>query len=416
MNVNLKELLKEQGIDLAEMTHRSTTVTERPNQAVVLQAVGLTDAVYKKTQKDPTDDLIDLGRGLTEEEFTAKAGKQGYLVFCEDSLDVWYCPTQLCLDQNFIYREDLKIVEADANAYKTYYEVTSRWSESMIPRRTCYILDCPAAEQYEVYYDSSYPSLKYGKATPNGMFVHKYPNRFHRDMAILELDAMYSESSKAVARMLTQKAMGVDDAIIVSDGAWMKNSCSCSCYFLSKDSLVKLTEGFLPSEGEQAVLTAEIKGAYNALGLCYLASKKHITYYYDNTSILNVFRNKKTEYIREVKEYKDFLKKMDSEGFDVQFVELHPKTGEDRAETNKGLMFFHNYCDKECREMADIFSKKYADIAKTDDSKGVDYKSVLPKQKPNGGSYNGGNRGYNGGGNRPQNNSRNGNNRYGRKY
>lgn len=27
--------------------------------------------------------------------------------------------------------------------------------------------------------------LKYGKATPNGSFIHSYANRFERDMAIL---------------------------------------------------------------------------------------------------------------------------------------------------------------------------------------------------------------------------------------
>lgn len=400
-NINIETTEEEAG-----MKHRSKGVMERPKEEVELKAVSLEDMGYKKTQKDPTPDLISVPNGMTDSEYQAFIcekeiqPEQGYAVWCQDTYDLWYAKDKLCLDQNFIFREDLRIepLSGENGLQAIYKETAGSYSADMLIRKTCYILDSPAAETYEVYYETAYPSIKYGKATPNGMFIHKYLNRFHRDMAIMELDKMYTDESKKTASALTKKPMRADEAIIVSDGAWMKNVCSSAHYYLDMDKLIKMTQGFLPSEGEQAVLISEIQGATNALQMCRINGKKNIKYYYDNTSILNVFRNRKTEYIREVKEYKELLQEMDKEGYSVSFIELHPKTGEDRAEANKGLMFFHNYCDKECREMADIFAKKYADIAKSADDKGVGYKSVQPKPK------------------RPQNNSRNGNNRYQRRY
>lgn len=76
------------------------------------------------------------------------------------------------------------------------------------------------------------------------------------------------------------------EAIIISDGAWLKEQCSSSVWYLDNVSAINLTEGIVPSDTEQAVLIAELRGAINALQLCYVKKKKKITYYYDNTSIL----------------------------------------------------------------------------------------------------------------------------------
>ena len=140
-----------------------------------------------------------------------------------------------------------------------------------------------------------------------------------------------------------------------------------------------------------------------------LRRKKKITYYYDNTSILNIFKNRKTEYIAEVVEYKELLEKMASESYSVKFVELHPKTGEGRDNDNHALMFFHNDCDGMCRKMADIFKKDYKSFAASDDKDGKTYQQVKEEFKPKGrpGQSNG---------RKPGGNYSNGNNRYGKHY
>lgn len=374
---------------------------DRPKEEFVLKSITTEEFERKKYQKDPTDDLVPIFTIDSEWKYSFPM----YYVWCEGTLQAWGCPSKLCLDANFIYRDDLVIYEcmSQEEYEKAWASTIKDVNVGIITRKTCYLLDNPAAETYEVYSDSAFPSLKYGKATPNGMFVHKYDNRFHRDMAIMELDNLYSQSPRKTASSMTKKEMPANAAIIVSDGCWMKNSCSSSYYYMDATCLIKMTQGFLPTEGEQAVLISEIVAATNALMMCYMKKKKNITYYYDNTSILNVLRNRKTEYIQEIVEYKELLTKMDQEGYNVTFSELHPKTGEDNANQNAALMFFHNYCDKECREMSDIFKKDYKDIAKTADSSGgKSYKQAkqeFSKQRKG-----------------PVNNQKNGNNKYQRRF
>ena len=226
-------------------------------------------------------------------------------------------------------------------------------------------------------------------------------------MSILELDDLYSNQSSKKAGRIVAKPYGDDEAIIVSDGAWMKNSCSSSYVYLDKAILLEQTIGHIPSEEDQAVLISEIVGATEALRQCVARKKKKITYYYDNTSILNVFRNRKTEYIREIKEYKDLLEDMNKKGYNVNFIELHHKTGEDRDKDNKALMFFHNLCDHRCRDMADMFTKDYHSFATTQPRDGKSYSAVkeefAPKQKnKNVGNFKAGAHG--------------GNNKYGRRF
>lgn len=397
---DLKSVLASAGVELSEVEeaiecealenkHRGKAVIERPKEEFKLKSISKEPFIKKKTQKDPTSDLIELSIGLKEFDSLPLAK---YIVICKDTTQAWLCPTKECLDANFIYREDLDIFEVNSvgDIIECYcnagYNVMN---PGILTRKTCYILDNPGAEVYEVYYDSNFPAQKYGKATPNGMFIHKYENRFHRDMAIMELDTIYDEASKKRAEEMTKKEMKSNEAIIISDGCWMREVCASSCWYLDAGQTMHLTSGHLPSEPDQAVLISEITGATLALQLCILNKKKRITYYYDNTSILNVLRNRKTEYIKEIQEYKELLEDMDSKGYKVNFVELHPKTGEGRDKENRALMYFHNDCDRSCREMTDIFRKDYKSYACGGSTDGKSYQQVKEefklKGKPNNG-------------------------------
>ena len=419
VSLTLEEERKEQ--EQRNAKHRSKTVLDRPKQEFELRSLTEEPFERKKYQADPTADLLELPPSMTYQSFAgwhnglfADEKCTGYMVWCKDTLQLWYAPTKLCLDQNFIYRSDLEILKVsnDKDAWDFYTDRAGMVNPGIITKKTCYILDNPAGETYEVYYDSAYPSMKYGKATPNGMFVHKYGNRFHRDMAVMELDNLYAEESSKKAGEFVSEPLKANEAIVISDGCFMRNVCTCAHYYLDNITLIKMTQGLLPSDIDQAVLIAEVSGATNALAMCRAKGKKKITYYYDNTSIINVFRNRKTEYLEEIVAYKKLLEEMDAEGYDVKFVELHPKTGDDRVDANKALMFFHNYCDKECQEMVNVFTKDYKKIAESDNPEGKTFKQVKqefkPKGKPGQGSNN-----PNG---RPKNNQRNGNNRYGKSF
>lgn len=421
MGLTMKEALQNAGLCVTpedeakenavrERKHRSKTALERPRQEVGLKRINSEDFERKKYQSDPTSDLVEVARGLNTDQITALLEIEFYaMVWCDNTMQTWIAPTKLCMDQNFIYRDDLTIITDKDESIKFYSEHGAVANPGMAPRLTCYILDSPAEERYEVYYDPGYPSLKYGKATPNGMFIHKCRDRFHRDMKIMELDTLYEESSETRAAELTKKSMGTDEAIIISDGCFMKDVCASAYYYLDNTTLIKMAQGIIPTEPEQAVLISEISGAVSALQMCRLKGKKIITYYYDNTSILNVLRNRKTEYIAEIAEYKKLLQQLDEEGYEVTFVELHPKTGENREDTNKALMYFHNYCDKECQDMVRVFSKDYRSIAQSDSPKGKTYKDA---KRDFGGKKNFNNQNNRG----VKNNGRNGNNRYGRIY
>ena len=413
--LSMKEALLGAGVELSpdevkkeeqarDMKHRAKTEVRRPNEEFMLRAITVEDFERKKYQKDPTADLKEIHAQTNTDDIIAMVKDAGgYAVWCHDTLQLWYAPTKLCLDQNFIYRGDLQVFPIDKadDLIDTYNNFVAKVNPGIITKKRCYILDNPAAETYEVYYEAAYPSMKYGKATPNGMFIHKYDDRFHRDMRIMELDKLYADSSKKEAGEIIYQNMNKDEAIIVSDGSWMKETCASAFYYIDNTCITKQSHAALPSEPEQAVLIAEINGAAAALRYCQMRGKKKIKYYYDNTSIINIFRNKKTEYIEEVKEYKQLVEKMDSEGFDITFIELHPKTGEDRNAANAGLMFFHNYCDKECRELSDIFKKDYKHIAAAGDTAGKSFKQVKSDFKKKTG---------------PANNSKNGNNRYQKRF
>lgn len=404
MGFNIGEILN--GVNLEEVPeenlelHRNKKELKRPTEEVELKSLYTDKYEVKKTQKDPTEDLIVVPAGLNEIDFSKFMmdidKMHGYLIYDTNTLITYLAPTKGCLDANFIYREDLIIKEYDriANAWSYYSEKGALVNPGIIPRQTCYILDNPANETYEVYYDSALPSRVYGKATPQGCFIHKYPNRFHRDMAILELDSIYSDTSKKEAGKMTKKKIGQNEAIVISDGAWMKEVSTSSIVYLDSERVLKCTEGRIPSEPDQAVLISEIKGATMALEFCKAFGKKKITYYYDNTSIVNVFRNRKTEYIEEIAEYKRLLESLQALGYQVNFVELHPKTGEDRDTENKALMFFHNGCDAECRSMSEIFKRDYRSYAADGSTDGKTYSKIKEEFKPKGKPKQGGNLNY----------------------
>ena len=418
-NVELTAAEEQKEQEVRDMKHRTKTVVERPTDEYKLNSITIEPFERKKYQNDPTDTLLEVAGGLTNDDFTSiiadycdGVGIPYAVVWCNDTLQTWLAIDKLCLDQNFIYREDLEIIipEKLSEIVEFYSQRGANVNPGIVTRKTCYIIDSPANESYEVYYDTNYPALKYGKATPNGMFIHKCRNRFHRDMKIIELDNLYNAESADCASKLTKKPLGENEAIIISDGCFLQDTCACAYHYLDSSTLIKFAQGIVPTEATQAVLIADLCGATSALEMCYAKGKKSITYYYDNTSIINVFRNRKTEYIQEVIAYKELVKKMDAEGFDIKFVELHPKTGDDRDQTNKALMFFHNYCDKECTDMARIFAKDYRSIAMSDNSEGKTYQQVKKEFAPKGRP------GQSKGGQGVKNNQHNGNNRYGKRY
>lgn len=360
---------------------RTFGVKERPKGFVELKSLTRDVVEEKRINGKATADLIVLEQGVLSslELLYEVAGKSGYLIWCADTYEMWYAPTQLCLDSNFIYRDDLEIKPIgvnDAELLEWYNSKVEGHNYGIVTCKKCYILDNPACETYEVYYNSNYPSLHYGVATPKGCTVHSYANRFQRDIAILELDELYSNTSNKEAGKLITKPMAENEAIIISDGAWIKGTCACAYVYLDNKAVVKNVEGVVPTDTEQAILIGELLGAFNALMLCYVRKKTNITYYYDNTNVPLLFKNKKLSAIPEVVEYKKLLIMMHNEGYNVTFVEIHPKTGENKAEENKALMFFHYQCDFACREIADIFKKNYKAFATNGSKDGLTYNQL----------------------------------------
>ena len=397
--MNIKQLLEREGFVTSEtvteqedlMKHRDKVI-ERSAEERKLKSIWNECVEKTKTQKDPTDDLIFLPKGVCREEISMKIeNTEGFFIGCRDTEQCWIAPDEACLNKNFIYREDLFITNFSSKneVIETYLEFNKDYMSGVMTRESCYILDNPGNETYEVYYDSNYPTLHYGIATPRGTFIHKYKDRFHRDMAILGLDELYSSSSGKEANKFTDREFKNNEAIIISDGAWLRNVCSYCFFYLDKDGVAKQSSIHYPTEPDQAVLIAELTGAYHALKMCRDMHKTKVTYYYDNTSIVNVFNNKKTEYIEEVKKFKDLVRELNDKGFQVNFVEIHPKTGENRENENKALMYFHNACDSECRQMSDIFKKDYKTYATTGNREGQGLNEVIKKGEKKGkGNFN----------------------------
>lgn len=368
----IKELLNGQYVEQPSMR---ATPDWSDSECFELKAISR-DATGCKEEDATSTELIEVTTDPYGVDF--HVSEDAYCVFCKDTAQMWFAPNKRCLNKNFIYRDDLVIQWVTSNT-----EVIEFWKKHMAGvcvsvslRKTCYILDIPMNETYEVYYQSDYPTVRYGSATPKGTAIIKCKDRFHRDAIILQLENKYANSSMKSAGEYTGRKFEKDEAIIVSDGAWWKEKIASSVFYLDSDSVIHFTEGGLPSDAKQGIIIAEIKAATNALSLCYQHRKKRITYYYDNTNILNVFKNTRTEYIPEIKEYKRLCEKMHRYGYEINFVELHPKTGENRDVENKALMYFHNQCDAACSSMCDLVKKEYKMFAANGNVKGKYYKEV----------------------------------------
>lgn len=354
----------------------------RPSDEYQLEALLTDDTVVERRESaDPTPDLRLLPKGSAIE--VTDDMLNGYLVWCANTEETWFAPTVICLNQNFIYRYDLEILQVtDVKAASEWvHERNDKLMPGLVTRKTCYILDNPGIEKYEVYYDPYYPAQHYGKCSPQGTTVRQYKDRFHRDIAILDLDSKYAKASAKSASNMASKELSEDQAIIVSDGALIHRNASFAFYYMDCESVVKSAECMLPSSKEQGVIIAEINGAYRALSMCFNRRKTDITYYYDNTSIVSAITSKRTDSIPEVKRYKKLLDKMYQLGYKINFVEIHPKRGTTRDDENKALVYFHNSCDAECKTMADLFHRDYRGHAAEGNKYGSYYGQMKKKKQ-----------------------------------
>lgn len=233
---------------------------KKPEELIELQAVYEECEAYQKTEKDKTDDLIELETGLDLDSLRDIIGYKDdencdwYLVFDTNTKYSYLAKDLVCLNKNFVYRGDVELItcKSISEVVERYMETSGIYTLGCMPRFGCYILDSPSIEKYEVYYDSNYPKMQYGLATPKGCAIHKYKDRFHRDMAILELDILYSQASKIRAREFTKMELKPNEAIIVSDGAYLKNACLCAIFYIAADQIMKLSVGFLASDETQS--------------------------------------------------------------------------------------------------------------------------------------------------------------------
>lgn len=337
----------------------------------------------------PTAELQTVCKGLDPElalsflchEFD---GTEAFFVYCEKSEDVWIAPNNNCLNENFLYRGDLIIwpCRSEREFIACYRKLNiQELSPTKDVRKSCYVLDNPVNESYIPYYTPSYPALRYGKSTPDGMYIHKFKDRFERDAFIKLLDKSYSDSSCKEAKEYAKQSMGQDEAIIVSDGCYMNGCCAASCWYMDAETVFHLTQGLSASNELRASTIAEVVGAYNALCLCQAKGKRKITYYYDNKSIVYSLFSKRVQTSEEISKFVNLVKQLDSEDYIVNFVELHPKNSESRKNTNAALMYLHNRCDRDCRDMVGIFSGKYRANATKDTKKGRTYRQLESASK-----------------------------------
>lgn len=347
---------------------------------VTLNALLVEDTELEKKIVCPTPDLIALKKGV--DLVLPKTEVGGYYIWCEDTKEMWYAPNRNVLDMNFIYREDLVIhVVDDIKAAEDWVTATlCDLAPGEVTRKACYILDMPSIEKYEVFYDPSYPARKYGTCSPRGTCVTKCANRFERDAAIVQLDKKYTEASAAATRTFVNKGLSANQAIVVSDGALIKGNVASSIVYIDKDKIIRQSISGIPSDENQGVIIAEVSGAHEALSMCYRRQKRDITYYYDNTAIVNILSNNRYGDIPEIRRYRKLCADMNENGYRVNFVEIHPKRGE-HTDDNKALLYLHNMCDADCSMLAELFHRDYPSHAATGRKDGKSYKQITRKNK-----------------------------------
>lgn len=367
---------------MSDVLHNGSVVTETEEQlsvGVTLKAIIDSAPVQEVAPAAPTKDLIKLAKG-SDLEFPDNVRAGGYFIWCEDTKETWYAPDTKVLDDNFLFRGDLTIIEV-TDVQRAKQEVLNH-NEGLFPgevtRKSCYVLDNPSIEKYEVFYDPAYVTQRYGTCSPKGTCVLRYKDRFARDADILKLDKKYTTTSALEANRVVSELLDRKQAIIVSDGAMANSNISSTFIYIDDSGVVKQSESRLPSDVTQGVIIAEIRGAYNALSLCYSRRKTNITYYYDNTAIVDILSNTKNNSIPEVRKYRELCAKMDAAGYSINFVDVHPKRGDHTAD-NKAVLFLHNLCDSSCTDMLDLFNKNYAGHAVQSKADGKTYNSIKRK-------------------------------------
>lgn len=409
MGMTLKEVISNEILE--EIKASEPKKLKRPSEVLNLKAIRSEFIEISKHDWDATPELIEVDINCSDPVKKTEApvyGEGSFLIQDINTKQVWIAPTELVLNNNFIYREDIDIFKIDNEDEfrKTLQVMLEAHPYGAKPSRVCYILDNPVLECITPYYNSAAVLQMYGVSTPRGCFIHKYPNRFIRDMAILKMNKKYTTESKRDIKSLS-KDLTANQAIIVSDGAFLKNISANSMFYIDNNSIISMQEATIPSIPEQSVLISEIKGAINALSMCVAKGKRDIIYYYDNTSIVNCFNNKKLEYIDEVKEFKDLIRKLASSNYKVVFNEIHPKNIQEDEDDNeelyaerKGIKYFHNLCDDRCTEAAQIYNRGYKELISTNAENGLTLAALIERDKPK--------KPYNKNGN---NNNRNGNRR-----
>lgn len=367
---------------MSDVLHNGSVVTETEEQqsaGVTLKAIIDSTPVREVVPTAPTQDLIKLAKG-SDLKFPDNVKVGGYFVWCGDTKETWYAPNTQVLDDNFLFRGDLTIIEITnlPEAMKEVLKLNEGLYPGEVTRKSCYVLDNPSIEKYEVFYDPAYVMQRYGTCSPKGTCVLRYKDRFARDVDILKLDKKYTTTSAIEANRVVSELLDHKQAIIVSDGALANNNISSAFVYIDDFGVVKQSESRMPSDASQGVIIAEIRGAYNALSLCYSRRKTDITYYYDNTAIVNILSNTKNNSIPEVRKYRELCAKMDAAGYRINFVDVHPKRGDHTAD-NKAILFLHNLCDSACSEMLDLFNKNYAGHAAQNKADGRTYNSIKKK-------------------------------------
>lgn len=389
--MDLKEVLAleiEEDIPVSVDARRLVDITvERPTEAVQLLAVHEDDAeVEKYVLDDKTTDLITLPYGKAKDylEILDKVTGAGFIIHDIYSKETWYAPDNICLNKNFVFREDVRIVQV-----KDKQEALDTWftfNEGIVPSRLYsrfkYILDDPAAGTYWPFSSSDYVSKHYGKPVLEGTVIHKCKNRFQRDSLILMLEQKYTSESEKDVREIGKTELSDDEAIIVSDGSSKESTVSYCYYYMDNKSILRQSGCCtLVDDAKCTSSIAEIIGGLNAIKQCVAQGKHVIKYYFDNSVIINVFKSHKLDGIPEIKEYKNFLSQLNAEGYEISFCDLHPKTDKQKYKLNKALTYLHNSCDSECVVMAKMHYRNYTRKAMTDDSKGNSLSRIVKPQQ-----------------------------------
>ena len=391
MGMTLKDVMSNEVVE--DLNQHSLKKLKRPSEVLDLKSIRSEFIEISKQDYNATPELIEVNISCSDpvqKTETQVYGDGSFLIQDINTKQVWIAPNELVLNNNFIYREDIDIfkISNEDEFRKTLQVMLEAHPFGVKPSRVCYILDNPVLECITPYYNSASVLQMYGVSTPRGCFIHKYPNRFIRDMAILKMNKKYTTASKRDLKLLS-KDLKPNQAIIVSDGAFLKNISANSMFYIDDKSIISMQEATIPSIPEQSVLISEIKGAINALSMCVAKNKRDIIYYYDNTSIVNCFNNKKLEYIDEVKDFKELIRALASSNCNVYFKEVHPKNIQDDEENDdellaerKGIKYFHNLCDDRCTEAAQIFNRGYKELISTNVEKGLTLADLIEKDKP----------------------------------